>query len=289
MYNACLFWTIHVHLHDYICIHVHVHVNVCMVLNALLEVGANDWVYAGALFSHTDLGPVLNTSVIRTALPGRPGSPSHVTGTWLSGDEAALVCWEPSEVGLPFLSYTIEVLDLKSSVTKIWKLRVDEVKDNLPNCTNGYSVSVLYTTLYSVRVHRHATVHENSVDLSSATNPKPKGQQCERDGLEWFGVSIQCAVFLFRLSGSMILVLSGFLVCTESFLENSEWFHKGPSPGKNILSSVYHSQLLLFIKVWGGGLPGGPTIVKYGHKCTCMYMYSTAMCGIATCMLMVSY
>lgn len=93
--------------------------------------------------SRAGLGPPRLTDIFRTAPPGRPGSPSHVTGTWESGDQAALVCWEPSEVGLPFLSYTIEVLELKSNVTKIWKLRVDEVKENLPNCTAGYSVSEL--------------------------------------------------------------------------------------------------------------------------------------------------
>ena len=89
--------------------------------------------------------------MFRTAPPGRPGSPSHVTGTWLSGDQTALVCWEPSEVGQPFLSYTIEVLELKSNVTKIWKLSVDVVKDNLPNCTAGYSVS-LYVMFMSYRL-----------------------------------------------------------------------------------------------------------------------------------------
>ena len=108
-----------------------------------------------ALFSHAGLGPAFQTEVIHTAPPGRPGSPSHVTGTWLSGDQAALVCWEPSEVGAPFLSYTIEVLELKSNVTKIWKLSVDVVKDNLPNCTAGYFVSVfiLYTAFLQ---HRNA-------------------------------------------------------------------------------------------------------------------------------------
>ena len=93
--------------------------------------------------SNVGLGSAFQTEVIRTAPPGRPGSPSHVTGTWVSDDEAALVCWEPSLVGLPFLSYTIEVLELKTSVTTILNLRVDEVKDNLPNCTVGYSVSCI--------------------------------------------------------------------------------------------------------------------------------------------------
>ena len=96
-----------------------------------------------AMLSHVGLSPAIETGIIHTAPPGRPGSPSHVTGTWVSDDQAALICWEPSEVGLPFLSYTIEVLELKSNVTKIWKLSVDVVKDNLPNCTAGYSVSVI--------------------------------------------------------------------------------------------------------------------------------------------------
>ena len=95
----------------------------------------------------TGHGPYLESKVFTTAPPGRPGSPSHVTGTWLSDDQEALVCWEPSEVGRPFLSYTIEVLELKSNVTKIWKLSVDVVMDNLPNCTAGYSVSGLNTLL----------------------------------------------------------------------------------------------------------------------------------------------
>lgn len=81
------------------------------------------------------------SSVFETAPPGRPGSPSHVTATWMSGDQAALICWEPSEVGRPFVSYTIDVLEVKSNVTKVWKLAADLVKIDLPNCTAGYLVS----------------------------------------------------------------------------------------------------------------------------------------------------
>ena len=88
------------------------------------------------------LGPPLDSEVFHTAPPGRPGSSSHVTVTWLLDDQAALVCWEPSEVGKPFLSYTIEVLEVKTNVTKIWKIAAEIVKENLPNCTAGYTVSV---------------------------------------------------------------------------------------------------------------------------------------------------
>ena len=91
--------------------------------------------------SHTGLGPSKVSEVFRTALPGRPGSPSHVTATWIPDNKTTLVCWEPSEVGKPFTSYTVEVLDVNSNVSKIWRLRVDAVKDNLPNCTAGYLVS----------------------------------------------------------------------------------------------------------------------------------------------------
>ena len=90
-----------------------------------------------------------------TAPPGRPGSPSHVTATWMSHDQAALVCWKPSEVGKPFLSYTIEVLEVKSNVTKLWKLAASVVKDNLPNCTAGYTVSTIYT---HVHVYSYVTL-----------------------------------------------------------------------------------------------------------------------------------
>ena len=61
----------------------------------------------------------------------------------MSGDQSALVCWEPSEVGQPFISYTIDVLEVKSNVTKVWKLAADLVKSDLPNCTSGYQVSAL--------------------------------------------------------------------------------------------------------------------------------------------------
>ena len=104
-------------------------------------------IYYSLLKINVGLGPTFETEVIQTAPPRRPGPPSHVTSTWFSGDEAALVCWEPSEIGLPFLSYTIEVLELKSSVITIRNLRVDEVKDNLPNCTVGYSVSCINNVL----------------------------------------------------------------------------------------------------------------------------------------------
>ena len=93
-------------------------------------------------FFFAGLGPPLDSKVFHTGLPGRPGSPSHVTATWLSGEKAALVCWEPSEVGKPFVSYTIEVLEVKMNVTKIWKIAANIVKENLPNCTAGYTVSV---------------------------------------------------------------------------------------------------------------------------------------------------
>ena len=135
--------------------HVHVYNIMCMYVD-MYTLGNRAWCQqlsirslpqVHAIFSRAGLGPALLTGVIRTAPPGRPGSPSHVTGTWVSGDQAALVCWEPSEVGMPFLSYTIEVRELESNITKIWKLRVGEVKDNLPNCTAGYSVSVLIMLL----------------------------------------------------------------------------------------------------------------------------------------------
>ena len=87
--------------------------------------------------------PPLLSDVFHTPPPGRPGSPSHVTATWVSRDQAALVCWDPSEVGKPFVSYTIEVLEVKSNVTKLWKIAASVVKDNLPNCTAGYVVSTL--------------------------------------------------------------------------------------------------------------------------------------------------
>ena len=109
------------------------------------------WIWEPFLFFFffSGLGPPLDSEVFRTAPPGRPGSPSHVTATWLSGNEAALVCWEPSEVGQPFLSYTIEVLEVKTNVTKIWRMAADVVKEDLPNCTAGYTVSVW------VHVHVH--------------------------------------------------------------------------------------------------------------------------------------
>ena len=103
---------------------------------------ANAKVIQLPLFS-TGVGPPMLSGVFETALPDHPGSPSHVTAMWMSGDAGSvLVCWEPSEVGEPFISYTIYVLEVKSNVTMVWNLAADLVKSDLPNCTAGYQVSV---------------------------------------------------------------------------------------------------------------------------------------------------